>query len=221
MPFWIGQAPRNEEEAYNIAIKGYRFSRGFGTLSQKELDNIATDPPDVGYHEYLRYRRMTPDQLAEQLEGIVEIIPNPRYEDLFNILTRHKSLNNDQIGDKLKRAKRFKELKEVNQKLLLGIYGSKHGYLTANERDPLEQYILEFDNIMGYNYEVRRLAGILHIGVPYDADPSIYFYTYLENYIAKMTGKKGKFEDDIRAVSTYDEEPAGTFHTEEPPMLLS
>lgn len=84
------------------------------------------------------------------------------------------------------RAKEFDALEDVNRDLLLRIYGSRENFIESPYRNPIDKYIIAFDQHMGdpdvlivYNLSIRLGAK----AVPSDENINVYMYNLFNVYL--------------------------------------
>lgn len=155
-----GKDEMNEEMVYLLAKdKGYTFEgiENIGTLSGDELDNIAVEPPKVGYKEWKYYRELKYEELSQKFPEIEIFINKPTYEDYFYYSTRGYIPNYPHINKYFERWNEYKELSDISKTFLNFLYGGQKGY-AKGKGHPLEKYIIAFDKHMDSESTIRAIA---------------------------------------------------------------
>ena len=166
-------------------MNGYYFNQDIGTLTQHELEEIASHPPSIDLRRYKYYRSLDLDDLMEEFPALVDIIGhNITYEDLFYYATRGWIPNYDSINYKIDRWNRYEELSNVGKSLIDMIYHDREGYVNSMPHH-LERSILDYDTYMDDENAVRAIAEREGIILPETEDLRVSFYDILADKIVE------------------------------------
>jgi len=185
----IESVPNTEQEAYDKAIKGYKYPLYFeiGSLKNIDLFEINQDPPNVDLETYKSLTLLDKSQLLKKAAGIERFYPNINKKDLFFYLTRGKLPEDTQIFEKLSRLNKFEKLLDINQDLLLLIYKTPEDFASASKdsrKKNIENLIFLYDELLGIKSTpglISRMAGI-DLKIP---NPNVeeFLYSKLYRYI--------------------------------------
>jgi len=185
----IESVPNTEQEAYDKAIKGYKYPLYFeiGSLKNIDLFEINQDPPNVDLETYKSLTLLDKSQLLKKAAGIERFYPNINKKDLFFYLTRGRLPEDTQIFEKLSRLNKFEKLLDINQDLLLLIYKTPEDFASASKdsrKKNIENLIFLYDELLGIKSTpglISRMAGI-DLKIP-NLNVEEFLYSKLYRYI--------------------------------------
>lgn len=85
----------------------------------------------------------------------------------------------------IKREKLINDLIEPVQELLVILYGSVEGFVSAKNVHALEPYILRYEKNCGYRDQVELQMNEMNLKILTD-DPAVEMYSYLEYYVNNL-----------------------------------
>lgn len=83
------------------------------------------------------------------------------------------------------RSKIYQDLESTTQELFDQLYGSEEAFINRNHIDPIEQYLLKFDNNLGDVVQQANLAIRIGARIPPEQDPDLFLYNIFESYVTK------------------------------------
>lgn len=170
---WLGESPKTENDAYQLASQGYILSSGIGRLSLDELTDIASWRPRVDYEDYMQYREMSLDDFFSLFSGLDQLVPDISRYDAFYFATRRDLPYEGDLLQQLKRWDIYAQLQETTQKLFHRIYKEPENlsdhlrFAKTMWKHPLEDYLLDYDDSLYDRRRLRSLADRLGIFIPY------------------------------------------------------
>lgn len=182
----VESAPNTEKEAFQKALKGYKYPFYFeiGTLRNIDLIEIQQDPPNVDLEKYKSLRLLDKAQLLKKTPGIERFYPAITKKELFFYLTRGRLPEDTRISQKLERLNKFEKLIVLNQNLLLLIYKTPEAFAEASGdtiKKNIENIIFLYDELMG----IRSTPGLISIMAGIDLkmpNPNVENYLYWKLY---------------------------------------
>lgn len=177
--------PTEKQAYYESRINGYIFPYNIGSLTKKELEEIASHPPSIDLRRYKYYRNMNLDELKKEFPALVDIIgDNITYEDLFYYATRGWIPEYDSLNIKIDRWNQYNSLSNVGKSLLDLIYKNRTGYSNSLPHK-LEQIILDYDTYMDDENVLRGIADRINVVLPEREYAQDSLYDILYNKILK------------------------------------
>ena len=168
-----------EEKAYEAARKnGAIFNQDVGSLTEEELQYIASSSPNVTLREYLMYRQMS---LPELIVMHPELLASKdlSYNDAFDYVMRGSEwVREGPLSTKIKRKKIYDDLSPIGRGLLNILYEGESNYIDVIDPNVLEQVIISFDENMEDNHTVA--------GIAQSNGLEIAFHPVTENFIYKL-----------------------------------
>jgi len=204
----VESAPNTEREAFEKAIKGYKYPFYFeiGSLKNIDLIEIGQDPPNVDLETYKSLDLLDKPQLLKKASGIERFYPTITKKDLFFYLTRNRLPEDTRISEKLERLNKFERLINLNQDLLLLIYKTPEAFAEASgdtRKKNIEDVVFLYDELMGIRSTpslISRMAGIdLRLPNP-NVDDYLYWKLYRYIEISASQNPSAFYGNDIRVL---------------------
>ncbi len=178
----------DEQSAYELArVQRISLNGSYGRFDQADLEDIASNPPNVPWDEYLKLR-------DKNLKELIELYPELKlYNDLtwynaFFYATRGIPANAPNSQEMIERHQLYQTLSNPGKVLLNRIYQDDKGFAKAKEPHPLEDYIIAYDQFLDNSGDIMLLANRIgfdiHNREGYPADEQ--FFDRMIDYIDQM-----------------------------------